>query len=271
MIKMTAQEFAVISNYIRIHYGLNLEKKQFLIESKLWIELARYKVDNYTDYWQLLIADSSGVMKQKMIDLLTTNYTYFCREEDHFKYIGDTIIPELEKRHIGVLNIWCAACATGQECYTLAMKLLDYQMMGILKVPFTILGTDISEQALTAARKGEYNSADYARLPKYWQSAYCEPYAQGCFKVKQNVRELVHFKNHNLLKTLGMMERFKVVFCRNVLIYFKERERNVLLDTVARSMEPGGYLLVGHTESLLGSTVPLDYIKPSVYRKPEDR
>ena len=268
MIKLTDSEFEMIVIFVRMNYGLNLEKKRFLIESKLWIELARCKVDNYSDYWLLLLSDKSGIMKQRMIDLLTINYTYFCREEDHFKYLSTVVLDNLRNEDMEELTIWCAGCATGQECYTLAMQLFDCRNMGLLRVPFSIIGTDISETALHAAKKASYNVADYARLSRHWQMNYCEPLMDGQFKVKEKVKDTIQFRKHNLMKPLGTYEKFHIVFCRNVLIYFKEEERNKLIDSVMKSVVPGGYLFTGHTETLKGCSVPLKYIQPAIYRKP---
>ncbi|MDD2959401.1 MAG: protein-glutamate O-methyltransferase CheR [Lachnospiraceae bacterium] len=268
MVKLTENEFQTISGYVRMHYGINLEKKQFLIESKLWIELARCKADNYTDYWQKVRMDHTGEMEQRMIDLLTTNYTYFCREEAHFSFLMNQILPKLDQNSGGMLNIWCAACATGQECYTLAMYLLDCQNMGKLTMPFRILGSDISEKALKAAEKGRYGSGDYARLLPHWKGNYCGAFAGGEFEIKQKVKDQIRFQKHNLLTPLPSGGMFQVIFCRNVLIYFREQERSQLVKLICQSLKPGGYLFTSFSETLQGcSNMPLEYIQPAVYRR----
>lgn len=267
MIKLSDDEFMEMMVYIRHQYGINLEKKRFLIESKLWIELARCKVTNYTDYWQQVKGDKSGQLEQRMMDRITTNYTYFCREEAHFTYLRDTILPALNKEGAQTLRIWCAACATGQECYTLAMHLLDWQAQGKLTLPFSIVGTDISETALKKAVVGRYNSADYARLPRAWQRRYCDPFHQGSFSVKAEVRDRVIFKKHNLLTPFITGKPFNLVFCRNVLIYFNREGRMGLVKNVLNAMAAGAYLFTGHTESLSGYDLPLQYMEPAVYKK----
>ncbi|NCB93534.1 MAG: protein-glutamate O-methyltransferase CheR [Clostridia bacterium] len=271
MIKLTQSEFMMIASYVRKKYGINLEKKQFLIESKLWIELARCKCDTYSEYWQMLQNDKTGTLEQRMVDRLTTNYTYFCREEAHFSYVTDQVIPKLQRSWTENINIWCGACATGQECYTLAMYLMDCQKNGTLTVPFHILGTDISADALKTAQKARYDSKDYARLLLSWRSQYCGPFENGTFEVKPLVKKNIDFQKHNLLNPMVMGEQFHIVFCRNVLIYFKEEERNQLLKNIYREMLPGGYLFISHTETLQGTQLPFEYIQPAVYRKPEGR
>lgn len=269
MVKLTGNEFMAIYTYIRKRYGINLENKQYLIESKLWQELDRCSASSYTEYWQLVRSDGTGVLEQRMVDLLTTNYTYFCREEEHFDFMTNRVVPEISRRGDAQLDVWCAACATGQECYTLAMYLLDCQAIGSLSTPFRIFGTDISEKALLTARKARYGSGDYSRLRPYWQRLYCSPIKDGEFEIQQRVRNHVTFQKHNLLEPLLTAVRFQAVFCRNVLIYFKENERNMLLETVNNVLYPGGYLFVSQTETLPGCKIPLDYIQPAVYMKPE--
>ncbi|MDD3164327.1 MAG: protein-glutamate O-methyltransferase CheR [Oscillospiraceae bacterium] len=268
MIHLTDAEFQIIYPHIRERYGLNLEKKKYLIESKLWIELARYRVGSYTEYWQMLRADATGTMERRMLDLLTTHYTYFCRESQHFDFLKDRILPQLGRARTAPLHIWCAGCATGQECYTLAMLLLDCQTAGTLRVPFHIFGADLSDTAIAAARKGAYGSADYARLPRAWQCHYATPFQNGEFQVLPQIKALVTFRQQNLLDRPALPERFDVIFCRNVLIYFSEKERAQLLGRLTQVLRPGGYLLIGHTESLIGIQTALTYVQPAVYRKP---
>lgn len=269
MIKFTDAEFTAIYTYIRRRYGINLEKKGYLIESKLWIELARCQASSYTEYWQLVRADRTGELEQRMINLLTTNYTYFCREIEHFDFITNRLVPALMRTGATQLKIWCAACATGQECYTLAMYLLDCQARGSLAIPFSILGTDISAKALQAAGKGRYGSSDYPRLKPHWRSAYCGPFKNGEFEVLPQVKRHVTFQKHNLLEPLQFSTHFQAVFCRNVLMYFRENERTQLFATVNRALLPGGYLFVSQTETVQGCGFPLNYIQPAVYEKPE--
>jgi len=268
MIELSEREFSEIHNYIRIHYGVDLGKKKYLIESKLWIELAYSKSDTYAEYWRKLKADKSGVMEQRMMDLLTTNYTFFCREEKHLEFICRDIIPKLPANRTAPLKIWSAGCSTGQECYTIAMTLLDCSSAGMLHIPFSITGTDLSATAVASAKKGIYGSADYARLPLSWQSLYCEQYHDGQFKVKQSLCDMMRFQRQNLMSLPHMAPTYDIIFCRNVLIYFQNKERALLIKKLTEALVPGGYLMIGHTESLLAIPNKLEYIQPAVYRKP---
>jgi len=271
MIELSDTEFQEMYPYIRSRYGVNLERKKYLMESKLWIELARSKSDTYAEYWKKLKNDETGRMERRMMDLLTTNYTFFCREEQHFDYLAKTILPAVPPGRDKPFRIWSAGCATGQECYTLAMLLLDCTRSGALRIPFSILGTDLSETAIAGAQKALYQAADYARLPQSWQTLYCENYQDGLFRVKEQVRACVAFQRQNLIGLPVMTPTYDVIFCRNVLIYFQDQERAVLLKRLSEALVPGGYLMVGHTESLIGIPNRLKYIQPAVYRKPEAR
>lgn len=269
MIELSDREFREMHCYIRARYGLNLEKKKYLIESKLWLELAYSKSDTFAEYWQKLLSDQTGVMERRMMDQLTTNYTFFCREEKHFEFLRQRVVPALPQNRTAPLRIWCAGCSTGQECYTLAMELSDCRSLGALRVPFSIFGSDLSAAAVTAAQRGFYGSADYARLPAAWQARYCENFQDGQFRVKESLRSDVSFQRQNLMNLPCMTPAYDLVFCRNVLIYFQDRERTALVRKLTEALLPGGYLMIGHTESLLAIPNSLQYVQPAVYRKPE--
>ena len=159
--------------------------------------------------------------------------------------------------------------ATGQECYTLAMELSDCQTTGTLQIPFSILGTDLSETAVSAAQRGVYGSADYARLPHSWQMRYCGDFQNGEFHVKESLREAVSFQRQNLMALPHQSSVYDLIFCRNVLIYFQDADRIKLIAKLTDALTPGGYLMIGHTETLLSISNSLQYIEPAIYRKPE--
>jgi chemotaxis protein methyltransferase CheR len=271
MVKLSNAEFQKMQQYIRTRYGLNLEKKKYLIESKLWVELCHYNSGSFTEYWDDLQKDSTGIMERRMMDLLTTSYTFFCRETQHFDFLRQSVVPAIPRNREKPLRLWSAGCATGQECYTLAMELSDCRAMGTLPVPFSILGTDLSAEAVEAAQAGVYGGSDFARLPHSWQTLYCEEWEDGQFRVKEPLRAVTSFQRQNLMDLPYMAPTYDLIFCRNVLIYFQEAERARLVKKMTDALLPGGYLMIGHTESLLSVPNQLQYIKPAVYRKPEER
>ena len=269
MIELSDAEFREMYQYIRACYGLNLERKKYLIESKLWGELARSHSRTFGEYWRKLRCDETGAMERQMMDLLTTNYTFFCREGQHFDFLRQRVIPALPAERAHPLRVWCAGCSSGQECYTLAMELSDCRTSGMLHVPFSILGTDLSETAVEAAQKGVYASSDFLRLPFPWQGLYCEILPDGQFRVKDALRSCISFQRQNLMSPFYSAPTYDIIFCRNVLIYFQDRERALLIQKLTDALLPGGYLMIGHTESLISIPNRLRYVQPAVYRKPE--
>ena len=149
MIRLTDQEFLDVVEYFRKNYGINLKNKKILIECRMAKELERCKVSNFGDYLKLLKKDSGGDIAGGMVNRLTTNYTYFLREPAHFTLLEEQIFSELlEKKRYGPLYIWCAGCATGEECYTLAMCMDEYQEKNGCTLNARIIATDISEEVL---------------------------------------------------------------------------------------------------------------------------
>ena len=267
MIKLTPKEFGQVVDYIYKKYGIDLTKKQFLIESKLNMELEKRGISNFAEFWRKLQSDFTGELSQMLIDQLTTNYTYFYREEKHFNYLRDKIVPKWNQSGEPVHYVLCAGSATGQEIYTVAMQLLDCQRMGILKGDFRVHGVDISQRSLDTAKKGVYPLADGERLPKLWMQSYCHQLENGSLEIRSCVKEKVQFFKANLSKPLPYLQKFHLVFCRNVMIYFDVESRKKLLENLETVMHPGGYLIIGHAETIQGKTEKLKYIEPTIYER----
>jgi chemotaxis protein methyltransferase CheR len=165
------REFKKLVEYIKTNYGINLEHKKHLIEGRLNKVIMEKGYSNYEEYLQMVYDNPREI--KGLINLLTTNHTYFMREPEHFKYIRDTILPYLEKIVQGKdLRIWSSACSTGEEPYTLAMIIADY--FGDKKVVWDtkILATDISNKALETAKKGIYSAEEVEKLPEIWIKKY---------------------------------------------------------------------------------------------------
>jgi chemotaxis protein methyltransferase CheR len=163
--------------------------------------------------------------------------------------------------------VWSAACATGEEPYSIAMAALE-QLGQAAAARVKILATDISSRALEAAREGIYPKDRCEGVPPALQSRYLLRGCQGRFRVRRNVRALVEFRRLNLIEPFSCAGSFEVIFCRNVMIYFDRSTREVLAKRLARALAPGGWLFTGHAESLAGIRQPLEYIRPAVYRRP---
>lgn len=268
MIRLNESEFRYIAEFVRNNYGLNLDKKKVLIECRLRGELEKYKADSFGQYIKLLEKDKSGTMAEAMVSRLTTHYTYFMREFQHFELIRSVILPEVSKAEMpSVYSIWCAGCSTGQECYTLQMLWEEYKMTGRWMPAEMMLATDISESSLKQAREGRYKMKEIEDLPERWKKNYCDIHPDNTFEIKEKLRASVRFKQQNLMTYVQDKEQYDLILCRNVMIYFDVPARQRLIKELEKSLRPGGYLLVGHSELLSKDSTKLKYVGSAAYRK----
>ena len=270
MIPISAKEFSQLANLIKSNFGVNLgEEKKSLLVGRLHSVLAQKNFTSFSEYYDYVVSDKSGDAIVTLIDKLTTNHTYFMRETDHFHYFRDRVLPYLEKVEISKdLRIWSAGCSTGEEPYTLAMIMADY--FGSSKVSWEtkILATDISTKVLESATKGIYLNEQIAPLPVNWQQKYLKKIDSEKNMMVDKIKNEIIFRVFNLMKPVfPFKKRFQVIFCRNVMIYFDAATKRDLVNKFYEHMEPGGYLFIGHSESLNREETHYRYIQPSVYRK----
>lgn len=270
MITINSSEFNRLRSFIHSQLGINLtEEKRSLVVGRLQNELVRQHADSFTQYMNLLFEDKTGGMLSMLINKITTNHTYFMREAEHFTYLKETLLPELhgtlrEKD----LRIWCAGCSTGEEPYTLAMLVHDFFQYDKLGWDTRILATDISTRVLELAQKAEYAPDQVAPLPQHWKSCYFRKSGGGDFTVTEEIKREVLFRKFNLMEPhYPFRRRFHIIFCRNVMIYFDTATKTELIRKLYQALEPGGYLFIGHAESINRSASPFRYVMPAVYRK----
>ena len=268
MIRLTDMEFEEIVTYMREHYGINLQKKKVLIECRMSRELEKRGIASFTQYLELLRRDRSGKAAGVMVDRLTTNYTYFMRESSHFDILNDEILPELfAKRYPGICSIWIAGCSTGEEVYSIAMLLQDYRKKHEKLPAIRILATDISEEALKKAELGIYPKRELEKLPEPWQHMYCRERDKNTFEVDGKLRYNVRFRVHNLMDPVLGTDKFDLILCRNVMIYFDKQSRKRLIKQLENCLDEGGYLMVGHAELLARDETTMESVHSVVYRK----
>jgi chemotaxis protein methyltransferase CheR len=273
---MSEEEFRLIRDLVYNHCGMYFSQDaKYLLEKRLSSRLTYHNMASYKDYYLLLKYDVRKDQEMSdLMDVLTTNETYFFREAFQLKAFTDEIIPEIveakSKKGDRSLRIWSAGCSTGEEPYTIAMLLLE---TGLLKGwRIEIIGTDISHRVLQQGRKGVYGKSSFRAT----DAAYVERYFQeqdGSYRISDSVRELVTISqlnlfDHNRLALLGKMD---IVFCRNVIIYFDQPAKKKVVEAFSQSLHPGGFLLLGHSESLMNiSTLfSLRHLKNDmVYQKP---
>lgn len=261
---LTEQEFQWVAKIMYQAVGIHLKDgKQNLVRARLGRRTRSLGCRSFSEYLSLVEADASGGELQVMVDLLTTNKTEFFRDAVHFDFIRERILrPRKEQKK---WRFWSAGCSTGQEPYSLAMLVADF--FGSLQGrDVKILATDICRLVLARAADGYYEAEELEGLPPAYLQRFLKPEGQG-YRVKAEIRQLVHFALLNLNGDWPMRGPFQAILCRNVMIYFDRVTRERLLERFYALLEDGGYLFVGLSESLTGLRHPYTYIRPAVYQK----
>lgn len=274
--KMTDEEFLLLRDLIYNYSGLYFaEENRYLLERRLSPRLSHHQLSTFQDYYYYLKYDVSREQElSDIMDLLTTNETYFFRESFQLKAFTEEIIPELirSKSATGdkTLRIWSAGCSTGEEPYTIAMLLLEIPALAGWKIE--IIGTDISQRVLHHARKGVYGNSSFRVTEPIFRNRYFHE-QDGGFRITDRIREIVTFSRLNLYDSsrflfLGKMD---IVFCRNVIIYFDILSKKRVIEHFFSTLHPGGFLLLGHSESLMNITTAFKlrhFKNDMVYEKP---
>ncbi len=265
---LNASEFEKIRRLAYDTFGLDLRTgKETLVSTRLGKHMRQSGCRSFDEYYQFVVGDSTGKSLINLIDALTTNHTSFFREPAHFDFMRKVLLPEWKNR--GKIDIWSAACSSGEEPYTIAMCLLE-ELGTIAPGKVRILATDISTKVLAKAGQGTYPAERLEGIPdsqlrKYWLRGEGE--WAGWYRAKKDMRALMEFRRVNLLEPVSQMGRFALIFCRNVMIYFDKPTQQQVVKRLGDCLEPGGYLLTGHAESLTGISHGLEYVQPAVYRK----
>jgi chemotaxis protein methyltransferase CheR len=250
--------------------GINLhEGKKTLVRARLGKRLREGSFRDFKAYYRFLTEDENGDELVRMLDAISTNLTSFFREKDHFDFLKDRVFPSYAASGHRRLRFWSAGCSSGEEPYSLAMWLWEYVGQGPC-LDMKILATDISTQVLAKAQEGVYPEGRLDNIPKallrrYFQRGHGRQ--QGNFRVKKLLRDMIVFKHFNLMQPFPFKNPFHAVLCRNVMIYFDKKTQQGLINKFYESLVHGGYLLIGHSESLTGIDHGFKYMKPSVYQK----
>lgn len=266
MLKISDNDFVKLTDFIINNYGINLKAKRVLIEGRLSTMLASEGYASFTDYVNHIVDTKNPQDIEKMLNKLTTNHTFFMREEGHFQFFSDTILPWVEEKSKAkqCINIWSAGCSSGEEPYTLSIIMKEY-FKG-KQWDTRLLATDISQKALTKATSGIYTNDALKALPAPWKNKYFTKHGDDC-KVTPDLRKNVIFKTFNLMEPIKFKVKFDVIFCRNVMIYFDKETKAALINRFYDALNPGGYLLIGHSETVDREESAFQYIMPATYRK----
>ncbi|WP_040949872.1 CheR family methyltransferase [Gorillibacterium massiliense] len=270
MITITDDDFTAFSRYIKTHYGINLKpEKMSLVAGRLHHVIASNKMNSLSEYLNYVQTDRSGQAAVTLLNKITTNHTFFMRESDHFYYFRDSVLPYLARTIASKdMRIWSAACSSGEEPYTLAMLIDEYFGRGKAGWDTKILATDISSHVLDIAKRGIYSNEKIAILPPVWKMSYFKAYDADSSILTDDIRDEVIFRKLNLMDPVfPFRKKFHVVFCKNVMIYFDRATRRELVDKLYELTEHGGYLFIGHSESLDRDKTKYKYVRPGVFRK----
>lgn len=243
-----------------------------LVESRLGCYMQSKGFETYSEYFDYVKKDPTGAEMANLINRITTNHTYFMRESDHLEFLIREVFPWIESLpDNNDIRIWCAGCATGEEPYGLSIHILEHlasRGLSTRTIDATVLASDISEKALSTAAEGVYPKENLLAIPPAWLTKYFTDLGDGNFRVSPVLRKNVAFKKINLLDPVVAKKPYHAIFCRNVMIYFDSDTRASLVKRMYDIMLPGGYLFIGHSESLTSFPSGFRYICPSVYRKP---
>lgn len=270
MIRITDNEFRQLAQYIQTNYGIHLKsEKKTLVMGRLNNVLIENNCRNFTQYFKLLEKDQSGEIAAELMNKITTNHTFFMREAGHFDYFRDKVLPYLEQTVMDKdLRIWSAGCSSGEEPATLAMMMSDYFGREKILWDTKILATDISDEVLAKARAGAYSNEQIALLPGDWRNKYFRKINNASSVLIDQIRHDIIYRKFNLMDPVfPFKKKFHVIFCRNVMIYFDHKTKIELVNKLYDLTAPGGYLFIGHSESLSRNETRYKYVLPSVYRK----
>lgn len=270
---LSDKEFALFSKLVYDKAGINLhDGKRELVRSRLSRRLRAKNIPRFKDYYKYLMEDESGDELINMLDAISTNLTSFFREPKHFAFLEKTALPSLFNKinsRTERLTVWSAGCSSGEEPYTLAICLNEY-MGNNSSADFRILATDISTKVLSTAAGGIYMDQQVKNIPtpvlrKYFQRGQGKWAAH--YRLKSFVRNAIEFKRLNLMEPFPFKNKFHIIFCRNVMIYFDKNVQNILVNKYYDSLIDGGYLFIGHSESLMGTHHKFRYVQPTIYQK----
>ena len=267
---ITAEEFKRFHTLIYNESGISLgEQKRSLLASRLSKRLRDLDLETFSEYYKKVTEDQSREEFTRLLDLVSTNKTDFFREPKHFDFLRERIIPELERTKR--IRIWSSACSSGEEPYTIAMTLFDSVQNPNLW-DFKILASDLSTRVLAKAAAGTYDEERVRDVPsdvirRHFLRGRGE--SAGLLKVKPHLADIIQFRRLNLMdEHFPIKNPLDLIFCRNVMIYFDPPSRATLIARLTEQLASGGYLIVGHSESLFGIRHSLESIQQGVYYKP---
>jgi chemotaxis protein methyltransferase CheR len=272
---LTRKDYEFIRRLVYDKSGINLgDQKMQLVRARLGKRVRKGGFKSFRDYFNHVERDLTGGELAQLLDAITTNTTHLFREMRHFTLLRKIITGWMEdrawRRSYSTLRIWSAACSSGEEPHSIAMVAHEV-LQRHSGVQLKILATDLSLQVLAKARLGLYDIHRVGTVPPEYRNRYLHKVrheGQVTLQVAPEIRNVITFARFNLMTpSFGFKNGFDIVFCRNVMIYFDRGTQQTLVNKIAQHLHPGGYLMIGHSESLNAIQHPLTYVEPTVYRK----
>lgn len=263
---MTGRDFDEIAALAYKHTGIVLGRhKANMVYGRIARRLRQLHMATFREYLSYL-NDNFAKESTDFINLITTNLTSFYREAHHFEFLKSTAFPELKQKTEKRIRIWSSGCSIGQEAYTVAFTLVEAGFPASWDIK--ILATDLDSNVIETGRKGVYPIDHVASISDEKIEKYFQKSKDGKqVKVRDNIINMVHFKRLNLLESWPMQGLFDVIFCRNVVIYFDRETQKKLFDRYADYLPVGGYLIIGHSESINGLSDRFEPVGNTIYRK----
>jgi chemotaxis protein methyltransferase CheR len=265
--------FERFSEFIQAELGIKMpSSKKTLLEARLQKRLRELGMSTHEEYCEYLFSPH-GMDEElvKLVDVVTTNTTDFFREPKHFDILTSKVLPELvaKRGNARRVNIWSAGCSSGEEPYTLAMVLSEFSRQSTC-FNFGILATDISTQVLRMAVRAIYPESKIGPIPEEYRKRYLlrsKDRERRLVRVAPEARNHVRFRRLNFMEEFSFEDHLDIIFCRNVVIYFDRQTQETLFSRFCRKLSVGGYLFIGHSESLAGMSLPLEPVAPTVYKR----
>ncbi|MCW3785135.1 CheR family methyltransferase [Plebeiibacterium sediminum] len=272
--ELSTKDFEAFSQFIYTEFGIKMPPvKRIMLQGRLLKRIRELNMNSYTEYKDYLFSkDGQREEIFNFLNVVTTNKTDFFREPIHFDFLKSTVLPEfVNGKTRQPFKIWSAGCSSGEELYTLAITLNEFKSSNAA-FEYNMLGTDISQNVLSKAAKGIYPLNKVDIIPIDLKKKYLlksKDKINPTVKVRPELQRNLSLKYLNLMDSTysNINETFDVVFCRNVLIYFDRQTQESVINKLSSHVKPGGYFFIGHSESLTGMDVPLEHIKPTIFRK----
>lgn len=272
--QLTQKQFEKLSSYIFNHYGIKMpQEKKVTLQCRLQKRLRDLQLDNFSDYIDYVFsAEGQSNEVVHMIDTVCTNKTEFFRESEHFKILTNSILYEIinHPQFKEPLNIWSAGCSSGEEAYTIAIVTEEFQEKN-RSFKYIIYGSDISSKIIRQATEAIYSEERTIGIPLVMKRKYLlrsKDREKSKVRIKPSIRSKTVFRRQNLIdEKYDVPGNLDIIFCRNVLIYFNRPTQETVLKKLVNKLKVGGYLFLGHSESIIGMNLPLLRIKPTIFKK----